>query len=45
MAECLDSRGVEGWTCIEFDGTGLWCDACLSQSPESVATSREDEDG
>lgn len=26
---CLDARGSEGWTCIEFDGTGLWCDNCL----------------
>ena len=26
---CLDANGSGGWTCIEFDGTGLWCDHCL----------------
>lgn len=27
-AACTD--GDPAWCCIEADGTGLWCDACLS---------------
>ena len=26
---CLDGAGTDYWTCIEFDGTGLWCDKCI----------------
>jgi hypothetical protein len=25
---CLDQRGDAEWSCIESDGTGLWCDSC-----------------
>lgn len=31
---CEDARGAEGWTCREYDGTGLWCDACLAWAAE-----------
>lgn len=34
---CLDARGSEGWTCVEFDGTGLWCDNCLQVSDVPAA--------
>lgn len=27
---CQDANGSEGWTCIEFDGTGLWCSSCIA---------------
>lgn len=29
---CLDAHGEPGWSCIEFDGTGLWCTACEAKA-------------
>ncbi len=30
LPECQDAGGEPGWTCVDNDGTGLWCDACLA---------------
>lgn len=28
---CIDAKDDEvSWSCIEYDGTGLWCGPCLA---------------
>jgi hypothetical protein len=27
---CTDKMGNPRWSCVEWDGTGLWCDSCLA---------------
>jgi hypothetical protein len=34
--KCQDAKS-EGWTCVVFDGTGYWCDACTLWSEEHAA--------
>lgn len=34
--DCQDAR-TDGWTCIVYDGTGLWCDACTLWNEENAA--------
>ena len=29
---CTDSAPESTWSCIEYDGTGLWCDACKTRA-------------
>lgn len=40
---CSDSRGVSGWTCREFDGTGLWCPGCLAKEALAVCYEGDDD--
>lgn len=28
--DCTDARPGERWSCVEFDGTGMWCESCLA---------------
>lgn len=35
--KCDDDRDGTGWTCVVYDGTGLWCDACTQWSEENAA--------
>lgn len=37
MPKCQDNRGDEHWTCIMYDGTGLWCDACTEWQEDNAA--------
>lgn len=34
---CQDRGEDEKWTCIVYDGTGLWCPACVLWSEENAA--------
>lgn len=27
--QCADAGPYKHWTCVEFDGTGLWCEPCI----------------
>lgn len=35
--DCTDrmDNDLDYWSCIEFDGTGLWCDSCLAVAAPS----------
>jgi hypothetical protein len=40
---CLDSGPDSDWSCIEGDGTGLWCDACLAAAEDDDASHAEEQ--
>lgn len=39
--ECQDTMGMEGWTCVVYDGTGMWCPACILWSEEYAVLMNE----
>lgn len=34
--DCEDAAGDAAWSCIESDGTGLWCESCLAVAATSA---------
>jgi hypothetical protein len=38
--DCHDQHGNPAWSCIEFDGTGLWCDSCLAWAERAARVPR-----